>query len=500
MNTPQPVPFKAEGPQPLLREIPPGAPYPVEALGPLRAAVRDTIGATQAPPAIAGASALSLAALAVQAHANVETLAGLRPVSLFALTIARSGERKSTVDSALSNALRVFEARESKAHVDAHAAWSSQWAIWDAARRSLITAVTKAASDRDKRTVAETELAALGVEPAAPMAPGRTVSEPTFEGIARALREGCPSLGVFSDEGAQFLGGFAMSPDNRQKTLAALNLLWDGAPIKRTRAGEGVYTLHGRRMALHLLAQPHAAHALLADPLAGDLGFLARCLICEPASTIGARMQASAREPGPGLAQFSHRLFEVLDSPLPMDEKTRALEPRTLTLAPEARALLRQYADHVEAAQRKGGEFEHVTAAASKSAEQACRIAGVMALWADLHAPVVTGETMADAITLAQFYLVEASRLADAATVSVEIERAERLRCWLLESWPHPEILPRDVLRLAPIRALRESPAARKALEVLASHGWLEALPEGAEVRGVARKMAYRIVRPGREV
>lgn len=41
---------------------------------------------------------------------------------------------------------------------------------------------------------------------------------------------------------------------------------------------------------------------------------------------------------------------------------------------------------------------------------------------------------MADAITLAQFYLTEALRLSDAATVSAEIERAEALRVWLLES------------------------------------------------------------------
>lgn len=49
-------------------------------------------------------------------------------------------------------------------------------------------------------------------------------------------------------------------------------------------------------------------------------------------------------------------------------------------------------------------------------------------MWADLYAPEVTGEAMADAITLAQFYLAEALRLADAATVSVDIDRAEALR------------------------------------------------------------------------
>ena len=57
---------------------------------------------------------------------------------------------------------------------------------------------------------------------------------------------------------------------------------------------------------------------------------------------------------------------------------------------------------------------------------------------------------MADAITLAQFYLSEASRLASAATVSAEIGRAEALRRWLTESWAHPDVMVRDVVRLGP--------------------------------------------------
>lgn len=105
---------------------------------------------------------------------------------------------------------------------------------------------------------------------------------------------------------------------------------------------------------------------------------------------------------------------------------------------------------------------------------------------------------MAAGIELAQFYLSEAARLADAAIVSAEIEKAETLRKWLLgPSWPHPQILPSEVVRHAPIRALRESPAARSALATLEKHGWVVRLPEGAEVRGVARKEAFQIVRAG---
>lgn len=72
-----------EGPQPLVREIAPGAAYPVHALGPLRAAVEAVQGMTQAPIAIPAASALAVASLAVQGFADVETLGGTRPTSLY---------------------------------------------------------------------------------------------------------------------------------------------------------------------------------------------------------------------------------------------------------------------------------------------------------------------------------------------------------------------------------------------------------------------------------
>jgi hypothetical protein len=56
-------------------------------------------------------------------------------------------------------------------------------------------------------------------------------------------------------------------------------------------------------------------------------------------------------------------------------------------------------------------------------------------------------------------------------------------------------VLVRDVLRLAPIRALRESPAARAALRLLEAHNWIVALPPGTVVRGASRKEAWAIVR-----
>ena len=488
--------FTPEGPQPLVRETPPGAPYPVEALGPLRPAVEAVQGMTQAPVAIPAQSALAVASLAVQGFADVETLGGTRPTSLYALTIARSGERKSACDAPLMTALRAHEQEQAKAQRDAMESWRNAHALWKGERDRILLEAKKGKGE--KRTAAQADLEALGPEPEAPPSADRTVTEPTFEGLTKLFAHGQPSLGLFSDEGGQFLGGHAMNSENRQKTLAAFNDLWQGNPIRRTRSGDGHATLYGRRLAVHLMVQPTVARGFMADPLAADTGFLPRFLMCEPPSAIGTRMQANARRDDMALASFAGRLRDILESPLPMEPETRELQPRILPLAPEARALLVAFADAIEAAQAPGADLAHITGTASKAAEQAARIAGVLALWRDLEAPKVEAREMACAIELAQFYLSEASRLASAAITSEKVENAEKLRKWLLESWPHDDVTLREVVQYGP-NVLRESPKAKAALGMLTEHDWLIA-QEAKLIRGATRKESWRIVQGARNV
>ncbi len=429
-----------------------------------------------------------MASLAVQGFADVETLGGNRPVSLYALTIAQSGERKSSCDAPLMAALRTFEKEQATFHREEMQRWKNSHAVWKAAYDGCL-------KGRGKKSAPDAaDLAQLGAEPAAPPSTDRVVTEPTFEGLTRLFAHGQPSLGIFSDEGGQFLGGFAMSSDNRQKTLTALNDLWQGNPIRRTRQGDGSLTLFGRRLAVHLMVQPGVARAFMSDPMAGDTGFLPRFLICEPVSTIGTRLHALTNTDDGSLAAFSNRLRDILQTPLPMDPDTRELTPRQVRLSRDAKALLDTFSDAIETAQGAIGNLSHVTGYASKAAEQAARIAGVLTLWRNLDALQVTASDMADGISLAQFYLSEAVRLADAAMVSVEVEQAEKLRKWLLTSCAYPDVTTRDVLQFGP-NGLRESHRARAALALLEKHGWIIPLEAGAVVRGAARKEAWRIVR-----
>jgi hypothetical protein len=101
---------------------------------------------------------------------------------------------------------------------------------------------------------------------------------------------------------------------------------------------------------------------------------------------------------------------------------------------------------------------------------------------------------MQNGIALARYYLEEANRLISGAMVDANIDRAEKLRVWLLETWTEAEILNRDVVQHGP-NCVRDSKVAKKAIQILVDHVWLVALPTGTVVRGSARTQVWRVVR-----
>ncbi|WP_347918186.1 YfjI family protein [Paracoccus marcusii] len=491
---PESTPFKAEGPQPLLREIPPGAAYPAHALGPLRQVVEAVQDITQAPLGIAAQSALSVASLAVQGFADVETLGGDAPCSLFCLTIAESGERKSSCDRLLMQGVRDHEKDRAEAYREAVAEYEVAREVWTGRRKRML--VEAAGTDNIKAAGAEADLRALGPEPRAPLLANVTAQEPTFEGLLKLYQMGRPALGLFSDEAGGFIGGHAMNSDNKLKTIAGLSQLWNGDTVNRIRSGDGASSYPGRRLAMHLMAQPVAARPLMADPQASGQGFLARFLITEPPSTIGTRLRRGRKEASDvAVVAFKARLRELLDAPMPTGDSPQELTPARLPLSGGAREMLWRFYDAVERAQGPGQLMEHVRAYASKSAEQAARIAGVLTLFHSLDAVDVAPEAMGWGVELAQFYLGEAQRLAEAGLVSEETTKAEQLRLWLLDKWQHDEVVPSDILNKGP-NGLRERARLKKPLELLVKSGWLAPLLPGTEVRGISRKEAYRILRP----
>jgi hypothetical protein len=485
----------AEAPRPLFRELAQASSYPVDALGSILAsAAKAIVDRIQCPDALAAQSVLAAASLAVQAHADIEIPATghVKPISLFMVSVAASGERKSAADG---ESLWPVRKRE-KALREAYAADVPEYlklkAAWDAARKKALDG-TKG----DKHAI-KGKLDEVGGEPPKPLEPMLTCGEPTFEGICKLLAGGQPAMGIFSDEGGSFIGGHGMSPDAKLRTIAGLSGIWDGSPIKRVRALDGSSIIGGKRVALHLMAQPEAAALMLTDPVLLDQGFLSRVLVSAPASTAGTRFQ---REPDPAsgaaLSRYHARILSILERQptLALDSRNE-LEPRVLRFAPDAANAWRDYADHVEGLLAPGQPFEPIRGFANKLPEHAARIAAVLTLVDNIDAPRVDRETLERAVRLAEYYTREALRLFEAGYASPELRRAEALRKWLIQH-DHSHIGLAEIYQTGP-RMVRDAATARAAVGVLVDHGWLIPVAGPSKVKGKNVREAWSIVKEER--
>jgi hypothetical protein len=407
------------------------APFPFDALGPLLGPAAQAIANdVQAPDALAGGSVLAAASLAVQPLANVVMPHGQRaPLSVFVITAADSGDRKSAVDAVACGA--IDEVRKQQA-------------------RQYANEVQQFEEHRAS--------AKKGNAEATPPTPkSLTTSNATIEGICRLLKYQS-SVGVFSPEGGEMLGGHSLRDDKRSSGLALFLKAWGAEALDSMRGGSGLTVLLGRRLALHVLVQGVLLRQLLADPLAQGQGFLARCLISQPTTLAGTRLfRTVTPNDNPAVVAFNRVMISrlAISPAIWPDSDGYELKPRDLPMDDWARDLWIAFYNHVEREQAEGRELEKARPFASKAAEHAARIAAIITLMNDSDAKAVNADAMDGAIQLSAFYLQEHLRLTNTGRQERHDTHLRVLLAWLTERGPH--VPKADVLQKSPrqIRALK---------------------------------------------
>jgi len=149
-------------PLPLIAKIE-SEPYPLDALpDTLCAAVKEVQSFTKAPIPLVASSALAALSLSIQAHLDVKRAENLTgPVGVFLLTIADSGERKSTCDGFFMRAIRDYEAQQAelaKPNLKDHQAIECAWEAKRAGIKDKIRTLAKSGSSTDEQ---ETRLRTL---------------------------------------------------------------------------------------------------------------------------------------------------------------------------------------------------------------------------------------------------------------------------------------------------------------------------------------------------
>ena len=480
-----------ESPLPFTRPLPAADPFPLDALGPLKSSALAIQAATQAPIALCANSVIATAALAGQAHVGVLLPTGRPvPISVFILTIAKSGERKSTVDGIAVQPVRLREEILRKAHAAQIVECLARRKAWEAQGRLI-------SNDKKLDFITQArKLAALGPEPSLPLHPSLIIQDPTIEGLLKFMKDGHPSLAIISAEGGAFFGGHAMAEDTKLRTAAILSLLWDAAAVAQFRAGDGARILEGRRLTTHLQAQPDIAMQFVNDAMLSGQGFIPRFLISAPDSTQGTRFW---QETGAGhnyaIEDYYQKITKLLSTPAPLRPGTRnELEPRQLVLSPEARVLWITFSDEIERRVGPDGDLAPISGFAAKLLEHASRLAGILTIYEDIDAKEINQEAMRQGFELATYYGQTALRLRNAAHVNIGLREAEQLSSWLSEKWDEDLISVTDLVQFGP-NSVRDTAKARRLIDVLEKHHHLVRRERPGMVKGKMRREVWEIRR-----
>ena len=389
--------------------------YPTEALGPLAQAAGDLAYGAQVSPAMAGQSFLAAAALLAQSRANVRTIdGGVRPLSLYCLTVARSGDGKDMADRVALRAIHEFQQ-------EAGQAWRREVQVYEESRANRSKNSAKPGSP--------------------PPAPYRLAGDITIEGLQRSYAEGVAGQGVFSTEAGVMLAGHAMNQDHRTKTAASLCGLWDRGHLSVVRGGGGRLERYGVRLSAHLLAQPEALGDTLSDESLSGIGFWPRFLLAWPEELAPRVFRPWLPDESPAIVGFLARCTELLRDPMP----DHCDDLPVIELSADARQELAAFFELMEHEARRG-ELRPVRSFALRATEQACRIAGVMAAWA--NEPMIDCEAAQNAIRLVR-YSLQSWRVALGGKADPAPDWALALYRWLATRGEPTPI--RDIPRIGPV-------------------------------------------------
>ncbi len=410
--------------------------YPLDALpDTMLAAVKEVHNFTKAPIPLIVSSALGALSLSVQAYVDAQRAENLSgPVGLFLLTIADSGERKSTCDNFFMQAIRKYEFETQEELEPLMQQFKANLEAWKSKHDGIKDQIRILAKKGNATEQQEIMLFNLEKnEPIMPRIPKLIYGDATPEALKWILAKTWPSGGVVSSEAGGSLGAHGMKNDAIMLNLATLNELWDGKDISTERRTSESFTVKGARLTIALQVQEVTLRNFFdrSVDLPRGSGFLARFLIAWPESTQGSRPFSDPPKNWPNLKAFNQKITNILEQPAPINAYG-VLSPKMLTLSPDAKQSWVVFHDTIENQLGSSGNLQDVRDVASKIADNAVRLAAEFQVFKNPYSNVIELEALESGCRIATWHLKESRRFFGELALPQELLNAVRLEKWLI--------------------------------------------------------------------
>lgn len=364
-------------PEPLSDDNTPATPYPIHAFtGVLRGAVEAIAYHAQVPHAIAGYVLLGALSTMIQGRVNAPYVDGVKfmPVSLFLLSQYPSGEGKTLANGIAYQSIANWQYQLDELYKQNIREWKAQ-----------------------KASTKRAELEKFLIDNPEPTQKTLFMRSGTLQGILdNMLMNNQKDITWVTADCGQFFGGHSMKSENMMFLISCLSDIWSTGEFDRIlspRAKNAIDEIraYGVRFTVDLAGQYEVINPAITDPLMNNQGFLPRFLFTAPdvvdrVYNTPERMN-NYSDHDPRLVAYWQRCNELLD-PLPNPDYAENLahlishERLNITFENQhARQALADYQQSAQDRKAKGRDLEQYPAYANRLAENASRIASLMAFF-----------------------------------------------------------------------------------------------------------------------
>ncbi|WP_315809769.1 YfjI family protein [Pseudomonas sp. C9-3] len=306
-----------------------------------------------------------------QRHVDVQMPPGNKSnTSLMLLTIAESGERKTTTQNYFFESISAVNQEAIDAHDETLREHRIKQEIWSTQKQYLERSWGKLASSGGK---GEADAALQELEDHLRKKPEPNPSEKflyedtTPQALVQYLYENSAHGCLLTSEANSIFNGKIVNE------LDKLNTLWDGGSLIVDRLSRAPITLKNARLTMSLMAQPSVISNFMGrrGEEARGTGFLARFLISKPKSMAGERSSGAGKRETPRKTLFNERARNLLEAPSP---KVR----QVLTFSEPAKSLWFKINENLEKQMQDGGWYRYMRDHASKLLENTSRLAAII--------------------------------------------------------------------------------------------------------------------------
>ena len=445
-------------------------PYPIDAWeGLLKSVVEKIAYYAQVTNPMAGQCVLGALSHMGQRFIDAPMDYSHMPASLYLVTEGESGSGKSVAMGLSHYEIKAYEREQYEIYLKRLDEWEAE-----------------------KASLKGSELKDFLANTPKPHNPITMFDDATIEPILDKFIDGEMDNASWStDEAGQFFNGHTMKGDTAGNALSALTKLYSDGVASRIRSQKNQHAnprsqAYDVRMTLLLMGQRIILEKALSDPMMNGQGFLARAMIACPEDLRGQRVWNDPKRRNqspykdPDLIAYWEKCRTLLD-PAPINDPSINSKGRIKIRWHDTKAhnAFLDGKQAIENRQAKGQALEYLKAYASRMAENASRIASLMAFFEGRN--TITANDIHRAFMLVEYSTSERLRYLDASPTN-EQSNSEKLSQWLVskaESKNPHKLNYSYVYNGAPVPMRKNTKVLKNELSILESAGHIKLVYEG---------------------